>query len=142
MTTSRLNRDTLQRLADLRAAEARLLLDNGHYSGAYYLAGYAVECALKACIAKQVREFDFPNLDLARKSHSHKLTELAKVGRVYQEIEQEIKSNSAFSECWLTVVRWVSESRYSMHTREDAIALLASVTDANNGVLQWIKKRW
>ena len=142
MTTSRLNRDTLQRLADLRAAEARLLLDNGYYSGAYYLAGYAVECALKACITKQVREFDFPNLDLARKSYSHRLTDLAKAGGVDQEIEQEIKSNSAFSECWLTVVSWVSESRYSTHTREDAIALLASVTDANNGVLPWIKKRW
>lgn len=55
-----LNRYDLQRLADLRAAEARLLLDNGYWSGAYYLAGYAVECGLKACIARRVREFDFP----------------------------------------------------------------------------------
>ena len=56
MTGPRLNRDNLQRVSDLRAEEARLLLDNGHYPGAYYLLGYAVECALKACIAKQVRE--------------------------------------------------------------------------------------
>jgi HEPN domain-containing protein len=30
-----------------------VLLEAGLYAGAYYLAGYAVECALKACIAKK-----------------------------------------------------------------------------------------
>jgi HEPN domain-containing protein len=47
-----MNRADLQQLAELRITEAKVLLDNGFYAGAYYLAGYAVECALKACIAK------------------------------------------------------------------------------------------
>jgi hypothetical protein len=42
-------------LADLRIEDARLLLRSGRQQGAYYLCGYAVECALKACIAKTVK---------------------------------------------------------------------------------------
>jgi hypothetical protein len=45
------DRATFQQLAELRLAEARALHAEGLYSGAYYLAGYAIECALKAKIA-------------------------------------------------------------------------------------------
>ena len=45
----------------MRVKEAAVLLQNGCPEGAYYLAGYAVECALKACVAKQTREHDFPD---------------------------------------------------------------------------------
>jgi hypothetical protein len=47
-----MNRNDLQNLSRLREKEAKVLLDNGCFAGAYYLLGYAVECALKACIAK------------------------------------------------------------------------------------------
>jgi len=47
-----MNRNDFQQLADVRIDEAVVLLDQGKYDGAYYLAGYAVECSLKACIAK------------------------------------------------------------------------------------------
>jgi HEPN domain-containing protein len=43
-----LNRRDFQELALVRLNEAKVLLDAGHFDGAYYLAGYAVECALKA----------------------------------------------------------------------------------------------
>jgi len=46
------NRRDLQALSRIRLTEAKALLRLGHYDGAYYLAGYAAECALKACIAK------------------------------------------------------------------------------------------
>ena len=55
-----MNRADLQKLANLRIEEAKVLLDNGYYAGSYYLAGYAVECALKACIAKLTKRYDFP----------------------------------------------------------------------------------
>ena len=45
------NRWEFRELATLRLAEAKALLDAGLPDGAYYLAGYAVECGLKACIA-------------------------------------------------------------------------------------------
>ena len=47
-----MNRADLQKLAEERLADAELLLANGRFGGAYYLSGYVVECALKACIAQ------------------------------------------------------------------------------------------
>ena len=41
------DRDTFRQLAELRLTEAKLLYANGLASGAYYLAGYAVESVLK-----------------------------------------------------------------------------------------------
>ncbi len=55
-----MNRSSLQNLANERIKDAEALLMAGRWSGAYYLAGYAVECALKACFAKKTREYDFP----------------------------------------------------------------------------------
>ena len=42
-------------MADQRLVEAKALLDQGMWDGAYYLAGYAVELALKACIIKMLQ---------------------------------------------------------------------------------------
>jgi hypothetical protein len=39
----------------MRLTEAKSLYRLGHFSGAYHIAGYAIECAFKACIAKQTR---------------------------------------------------------------------------------------
>ena len=45
---------------DSELKRQKALLDGGYPAGAYYLMGYAVECALKACIAKQTKRYDFP----------------------------------------------------------------------------------
>jgi HEPN domain-containing protein len=47
---SELNRAELRRLAEDRVLDAEALLKESRWSGAYYLAGYAVECGLKACV--------------------------------------------------------------------------------------------
>jgi hypothetical protein len=57
------NRTQLQQLAEERVRDAEALLNAGQWSGAYYLAGYAVEFALKACIAKLTNQHDFPDKD-------------------------------------------------------------------------------
>ncbi len=45
-----MNRLEFQAMAEERIVDASLLLVGGQWSAAYYLAGYAVECGLKACI--------------------------------------------------------------------------------------------
>jgi HEPN domain-containing protein len=55
-----MDRGDFQRLAELRLKEAKALCAAGMYDGAYYLAGYAVECAIKACIAKRTKAEEFP----------------------------------------------------------------------------------
>jgi len=59
-----MNRADLQRLTRLRLAEAKVLFDNRRYEGAYYLLGYAIECAFKAYLAKQTKRYDFSERSL------------------------------------------------------------------------------
>jgi hypothetical protein len=40
------------------------------------LAGYSVECGLKACVAKQIREHDFPDRQFVLDSYTHDLNRL------------------------------------------------------------------
>jgi len=49
-----------QQLARMRLKDARVLLRSGNTEAAFYLTGVAVECAVKACIAKNTRRHDFP----------------------------------------------------------------------------------
>ena len=146
MASPRLNRDDLQRLADIRIAEARTLLDSGYYSGAYYLTGYAVECALKACIARQVREFDFPDLRHVRNSYHHDFRILLETAGLRDEFRLETVSNPALSENWNIIAGdhgWKTDSRYMLSISEDnARRLFSAVANETAGMLSWIKRRW
>jgi len=71
-----MNRDDFRKLAETRLEDAKVLLDAGHFGAAYYFAGYAVECALKACVCKNTHEFDFPPKDTS-KYYQHNLKKLA-----------------------------------------------------------------
>lgn len=51
-----MNRAELKQLSMDRVGDAEILLANGRWAAAYYLLGYAVETALKACILKFVEE--------------------------------------------------------------------------------------
>ena len=73
----------------IRLKEARVLLRNGNYDGAYYLSGYVVECALKACIAKHTRRSEFPDRKTVEASHTHKLEELMKVAQLTKSITRK-----------------------------------------------------
>ena len=68
-----MNREGLQSISRQRRREAAALLKAKLFPGAYYLAGYSVECALKACIAKQTSKHDFPNKKLAAEAWTHDL---------------------------------------------------------------------
>src|SRR5215467_363676 len=88
-------RREFQRLAELRANEASILAQRGKQQGAYYLAGYAVECALKACIAKQTRRNEFPpKPDYVRKAYTHDLIELLRLAGLDKQLEADMKLNA------------------------------------------------
>src|SRR5204863_7366247 len=87
MREAPLTRRDFQVLADLRAKEARVLANNGNEQGAYYLGGYAVECALKACISKQTRRHEFPpKIEYVREAYSHKLTSLLRLAELEEQL--------------------------------------------------------
>jgi HEPN domain-containing protein len=138
-----MNRRDFQKLAELRLKDAQALLGARRPSGAYYLAGYAVECALKACICKKVKAGDWPvKPDDVRKMYSHDLNELFRQADLLNQREAEIRSNAVFAVNWNTVKDWSEQSRYDVHTISDARNLLMEVSDATNGVLLWVQRYW
>ena len=147
-----MNRLDLQQLAETRLADAKALLQAGQYDGAYYMAGYAVECALKACIAKRTQQHDFPPFD-ASKSYTHNLSELVKIcgfaDVVGKERLEKIKSSrnapplTATEINWLTVYVWNVERRYELKApRTEAEELILAIEEPKDGVLQWLRLRW
>ncbi len=60
-------RETLERIGEARLREAKALLEVGEYAGAVYLAGYAVECYLKAAICVRL---DWGSLLATFKTHN------------------------------------------------------------------------
>ena len=92
-----MNRVDLQELSVTRLADGVLLLEAGRNSGAYYMLGYAVECALKASIAKQIREHDFPDKKLVVDSHTHDLVKLLNLSGLRAAFEAKSMSDPAFA---------------------------------------------
>ena len=138
-----MNRSDLQKIADLRVGDAKALLDAGRFEAAYYLLGYAVECAFKSCIAKQIKEFDFPDRKLLAQSYSHDLTKLLGLSGVAHLLEKDLETNRALESNWGVVKDWSEESRYDPSVRENwARDMYVAVTDSANGVLPWLKNHW
>lgn len=138
-----MNRFDLQKMAEERVADAAALLDAGRFQAAYYLCGYAVECALKACIAKEVREFDFPDRKVVNDSYVHDLEKLLNVSGLMPAYQEEAGRSDVFAENWTTATDWSEASRYNSRiTETKAKALFLAITDPINGVLPWLKKYW
>jgi len=137
-----MNRSDFQHLARIRINEAKVLLDNGCDDGAYYLAGYAVECALKACIAKQTQRHDFPDKKQADDSHTPDLTKLIKVAKLEGKLNETTALNATFAENWRILRTWSETARYKTTTQQLAEKLYNAIVDRQDGVLSWLKKFW
>jgi HEPN domain-containing protein len=136
-----MNRNELQKLAGTRIREAKTLFRAGEYSGAYYLAGYAVECALKACYAKSIRRHNFPEKTV-RQVFTHNLTELVVLAGLKKELEIAIRQSGRLAANWNITYEWSEDSRYKVWIRDDAGAILNAINTRRDGVLPWIKQYW
>ncbi len=138
-----MNKLELENLVEIRIKEADVLLNSGCFQGAYYLIGYALECAFKACISKQVKEFDFPNKRLANASHTHKLSELVGVAGLKQKLSEQENQDENFKLNWAVAKDWSEVSRYECSVEENkAKDLYEAITDNKSGILAWLKKYW
>jgi hypothetical protein len=136
------NRTDLQKLAKDRIGDAKALLAARRWAFAYYAVGYSVECALKACIAKQVKAEDFPDKGLAEKSYTHNLDNLLVVARLKVDLDAAMKLDADLAKNWETVRAWSEASRYAHTKREEAQELYDAITDKKHGVFAWISSRW
>lgn len=134
-------RREFQQLARLRLREARVLLQSRNFEGAYYLTGLAVECGIKACIAKNTRRYDFPPDQKALKFiYTHALTDLIKAAKLQVELEAARSGSILFKTRWDVVKDWDVTSRYAtsgLNARD-----LYKAVAGRNGVMQWLRQRW
>ena len=137
-----MNRSDFQRLSGLRWKEANVLLKAGCNAGAYYLMGYAVECALKACIAKRTKEHDFPDRDFVRNAYTHDLRTLIKTAELGTALQRAAKQGSRFARNWATVKDWSEASRYDTNISPQTVVDYRQACLGTGGVLTWIKQRW
>ena len=143
MIVARLNRDKLQLLADNRLKEAGILLDKACWTGAYYMTGLAVECALKAYLASAVQQYDFPERNFVNRAYTHKLKELVQLDAVlWEELQKEVSGDEKLESNWNTVLLWNDENRYEMVEELQAKSLYAATTEPGYGVMEWIRRRW
>ena len=127
----------------MRLAEAKAPLDAGFPDGAYYLAGYAVECGLKACIARQTRQHDFPpEPRTVADMYTHDIEKLVARAELRVRLQAEMTSNPGFADYWKTVIAWSERSRYARVPITEAERLYEAIADRRHGVLRWIRRYW
>jgi HEPN domain-containing protein len=121
------NRTDLQQLAESRLEDARVLFQQGGFAAAYYLCGYAVECGLKACIARQILQHEYPpRRTFSAELFSHKFKELVPLARLSPALVIERQRNKQFAANWSEVEKWSEDSRYENWTMQDSLLPLAA----------------
>ncbi len=138
-----MNRTELQQLADLRLSDAEALLKARRWQAAYYLLGYCVECALKACAAKQFRLHEIPDRKLVTSFYTHRLDELVTISGVKSLLENRTQTDPSFQVNWNTIRDWSEASRYELGVSEArARDMFEAVTNPGSGILPWLKTQW
>jgi HEPN domain-containing protein len=136
------NRKDLQTLTALRLREAQTLYKAKEYSVAYYLAGYALECALKACIAKSFKRHDFPDRKRVVESYTHDLKKLALLANIEESRLLLAEADPKFRNNWALIVRWSEESRYAIFEEQACKDFLDAIMERHHGFMPWIKQYW
>lgn len=137
-----MDRAEWQQLADRWAEDARALLAAHRWSAAYYAAGYAVECGLKACVLARVAAAPgvlFEDRRFSDRCWTHNLRDLLKLAGLEAD---EAAAAAGCRRNWAIVLRWSEQARYQSATHHQAKKLYNAITNPANGVLPWLKARW
>ena len=131
------SRADFEKLTAIRMREAKLLLDQNAWGGAYYMAGYAVEFAFKVIITSQLIESDsFPDKKDVEKFYKHDLKLLLEQAG----LGDDVKNDDTVSRQWDIVKDWSEQSRYVVGRTEPQARDLYNAIEKD--VLPWIKARW
>lgn len=132
-------RDVLVEVADARLREADVLCKSGHYGAAIYLAGYAVECYLKAAICVTLG-WD----ELRGTFKTHDLESLM----LHSGFDSKLREDSRVVESFAKIREsWVLDGDDSIRYRrpsdfseKSARLFLHYVSDPETGVIPWLQK--
>ena len=145
--------EIIRNLAALRLEEAQILARNGKPDGAFYLAGYSVELALKAKVAELLGLpgiFDEQNTaqqftglnELRRLVKTHNLTLLLVMSGLKPAFDQLRITDVRFA----TVANWLNDWNEGLRYRSPGSVTSTGVAHfivslaETNGILQWIER--
>ena len=139
-----MNQAEWQTLAVERLQDAAALMAGGRWAFAYYVAGYAVECALKSCVLARlvVTGWVFSDKANAKDCLTHDFKKLVEVAGLRPELDARLATNVPFRTRWNTAVGWTVDSRYVPRTRAEAEVLYEAIGHDPDGVLKWIQTYW
>jgi HEPN domain-containing protein len=132
----------LRELATTRLRDAEALLGQARWSCAYYVAGYAVECGLKACITREFGKYRMPNLGLVKDSYTHDLEKLVSNANLRPQLDLLMSTDNRFALNWTVVKDWKETSRYEIWTESEAQDLYEAIAQRGHGVFRWVKQHW
>ncbi len=121
------------------------MLDAHRWSAAYYVAGYAVECGLKACVLARVAveaEVIFADRKFSEKCWTHSVLELVQLAGLEATRVADEAANPTLAQNWRVVGAWSEKTRYENVSHQKAKKLYSAITDNLNGVMQWIRVHW
>lgn len=138
-----MDRARFRQVAQSRLRDAKALAEARRYSGAYYLAGYSVECGLKACLSRQTRRSSFPTRQKGEDDpYTHDLAKLLRLSGLKSKHEAYLSANTNFQTYWNVVKDWKEDSRYARKSKSEALDLIKAVEDPIDGVMAWIVQYW
>ena len=134
-----LNTVQFQELQKRFVAGARELEKTEQYDLAYYLGGYATECAIKAIICKSIPASTFPPRNPASTHYIHKIETLLGTANLQEALELEISKDNGLKVAFQIVKDWIPDSRYELSkmTRKDCQEFLDSV----EVFIKWLEKQ-
>lgn len=138
---SLLSRTSLQKAASVKIEDARLLFAHRRFSNAYYLYGYGVELALKACIARQIVAETIPDSSVLKGFLDHNFGRLIGLSGLSKPLKVQ-RRDPEFDSRWSIVSEWSVDSRYDMIDVVTATAMTDAVENAAHGVFPWLKQFW
>ena len=107
-----------------------------------YLAGYSIELALKACVAKFISADTIPDKNLITRVYTHDIGNLLGLAGLKTEFENRKKSDPLFAANWGICSEWSPECRYKDMSAAETTYLLDAISNETHGVLPWIKTYW
>jgi hypothetical protein len=137
-----LKRNELRATAQAKLDDAIILLNNGRYSNAYYLAGYAVEIGLKACIAAQVAAETIPDKSFIQKILKHEFPVLIGLAGLAPALRDQQDKDANFAAYWAVCAEWSPDKRYEPVDPTSSQLLISAIAEKKSGVLEWIKLYW
>lgn len=118
----------LRAIARARLRDAQVLLRAKRFDGAFYLAGYAIELALKARICRTLRWPGFPETSQDFKGLQSLRTHDLEILLSFSGVEARVRTR--YSAEWSVVVKWSPEKRYQavgQSTPQEAADMVTSV---------------